>query len=224
MLLLGLTQPIAEIRICSSLGDLHESLLNELCRSCHGIRIDLDVRQQVLVSPAMGLCGRAAKLNLHAALLQIGNEILVGVARRDVAICVVRRVVQSHMPAFVWKTATISEAALQPAMSFLMSCMWKIEAGRSTSNAKAQMLNTTFTSDSLTGMSMCSGFSGVLMMDSLSRPILPLCSSAWRWGVMSALPPKADIESLPRYVRFVPKADKRTAANWHRSQQHFCSF
>src|SRR5262249_25771530 len=94
----AMTQPIAEIRICSSLGDLHESLLDELCRSCHGIRIDLDVRQQVLVSPAMGLCGRAAKLDLHAALLQIGNEILVGVARRDVAICVVCRVVQSHMP------------------------------------------------------------------------------------------------------------------------------
>src|SRR6516164_11801921 len=81
-----------------SLGDLHESLLDELCRSCHGIRIDLDVRQQVLVSPAMGLCGRAAKLDLHAALLQVGYEILVGVARRDVAICVICRVVQSHMP------------------------------------------------------------------------------------------------------------------------------
>src|SRR5215831_7424418 len=66
---LVLPQPIAEIWICSSLGDLHESLLDELCRSCHGIRIDLDLRQQVLVSPAMGLCGRAAKLDLHAALL-----------------------------------------------------------------------------------------------------------------------------------------------------------
>src|SRR5262249_55407488 len=33
----------------SSLGDLHESLLDELCRSRHGIRIDLDVWQQVLV-------------------------------------------------------------------------------------------------------------------------------------------------------------------------------
>jgi len=29
------------------------------------------------------------------------------------------------------------------------------------------MLNATFTSDSLTGMSMCSGFSGALMMDFL---------------------------------------------------------
>src|SRR5262249_29833554 len=66
----------------SSLGDLHESLLDELCRSCHGIRIDLDVRQQVLVSPAMSLCGRAAKLDLHAALLQIGIEILGGVDSR----------------------------------------------------------------------------------------------------------------------------------------------
>jgi hypothetical protein len=31
-------------------------------------------------------CGCAAKLDLHAALLQIGNEILVRVARRDAAI------------------------------------------------------------------------------------------------------------------------------------------
>ena len=41
---------------------------------------------------------RATKLDHHAALLQIGNEILVGVARRDVAIRVVRGVMQSHMP------------------------------------------------------------------------------------------------------------------------------
>src|SRR5215813_10419541 len=62
------------------------------------MRIDLDIRKQVLVSPTVGLCGRAAKLDLHVALLQIENEILVGVSRRDVAIRVVRRVVQSHMP------------------------------------------------------------------------------------------------------------------------------
>jgi len=29
---------------------------------------------------------------------------------------------------------------------------------------------------------------------------------------MSVLPPKADIANLARYVRFVPKADERTAA------------
>src|SRR6516164_9894433 len=81
-----------------SLGDLHESLLDELCRSRHGICIDLYVRQQVLVSPAVDLCSCAAQLHLHPALLQIGNEILVGVSRRDVAIRVVRRVVESYMP------------------------------------------------------------------------------------------------------------------------------
>jgi hypothetical protein len=31
---------------------------------------------------------------------------------------------------------------------------------------------------------------------------------------MSALPPKADIGTQPRDVRFVPKADSCTAANW----------
>jgi hypothetical protein len=34
---------------------------------------------------------------------------------------------------------------------------------------------------------------------------------------MSALPPKADLVGLPPYVRFVPKADLRAAANQVRS-------
>ena len=82
---------------CVLLSDLHESLLDELCRSRHGIRIDLDVRKQVLISPTVGLCSRAAKFDLHVTLLQIGNEILVGITRRYVAISVVGCVVQSHM-------------------------------------------------------------------------------------------------------------------------------
>jgi hypothetical protein len=40
------------------------------------------------------------------------------------------------------------------------------------------MLNTTFTSDSLTGMSMCSGFSDALMMGLLSSG-WPLSSDDW---------------------------------------------
>jgi hypothetical protein len=74
--------------LCFLLCDLHESLLDELYRSRHGVRVNLDVWKQVLVSPTVGLCGRTAKFDLHTALLQIGNEPLVGIARRDVAVCI----------------------------------------------------------------------------------------------------------------------------------------
>src|SRR5215472_13446928 len=90
-------------------------------------------------------------------------------------------------PAFVWKTAMISEVARQPAMSFLMSCIWKIEAGRSPSNAKAPMLNTNFTSDSLTGMSMCSGFSDARMMGLPSGSDMRSCSRRGRRQKTAAL-------------------------------------
>src|SRR5215469_13694164 len=60
-------------------------------------------------------------------------------------------------PALVWKIATTSDVAPQSAMSPVMSCRWKIDAGRSPSNERVAMLNPAFTRSSLTGMSMCTG-------------------------------------------------------------------
>ncbi len=74
---------------CFLLRDLHESLPDELYRSRHGVDVvNLDGWKQVLVSPTVGLCGRTAKFDLHTALLQIGNEPLLGIACRDVAVCI----------------------------------------------------------------------------------------------------------------------------------------
>src|SRR6516162_5755153 len=53
-------------------------------------------------------------------------------------------------------------------MSFSISCMWKIEAGRSPSNISAPMLKTSFTSPSRTGISIWSGFAIVDMSTFLS--------------------------------------------------------
>ena len=53
-------------RMGFSLGDLHESLLDELCRSRHGIRIDLDAGEQ-RVPPVMSPCGRPTQLDARRA-------------------------------------------------------------------------------------------------------------------------------------------------------------
>ena len=45
----------------------------------------------------MGFRGRVAELNLHAAFLEITDEFLVRIARRDVAVGVIGDVVQRHM-------------------------------------------------------------------------------------------------------------------------------
>src|SRR5262249_35884163 len=87
-----------EMRRRFLLSDLHETLLNELNRSRHSVRIHLDACQQILVSPTVDPCGRPAELNMHAALLQIGYQVLVGIACEDVAIRVVSPIVQSYVP------------------------------------------------------------------------------------------------------------------------------
>jgi hypothetical protein len=46
-----------------------------------------------------------------------------------------------------------------------------------------------------------------------SGDLLALLEQSWSVRLMSALPPKADIDKRGRHVRFVPKADICTAAN-----------
>jgi hypothetical protein len=43
-----------------SFRDFYEPFLNELCRSRHRIRIDLDTGEQIIVSPVVSFGGRAA--------------------------------------------------------------------------------------------------------------------------------------------------------------------
>ena len=90
----------AQVRKKRGLGsfrDLHESFLNELGRSRHGIRVDLDSGKQVYVSPFVGLRGRTTQLDLHTTLHQVGDKPLVRVAGRHIPVGVVRVVVQRHM-------------------------------------------------------------------------------------------------------------------------------
>ena len=49
----------ARVPVLGSFRDLHESFLNELRRSRHGIRVDLDSGKQVRVSPFVSFRGRA---------------------------------------------------------------------------------------------------------------------------------------------------------------------
>ena len=72
-------------RFRCSFRDLYESFLNELRRSRHGIRVDLDSGKQVCVSPLVNFRGRAAQLNLHTAFHLVSDELFVGIAGRHVA-------------------------------------------------------------------------------------------------------------------------------------------
>jgi hypothetical protein len=45
----------------------------------------------------MGSCGRSTELNLHAAFLQAADQVLVGIASRDVPVGVIDDIVQRHM-------------------------------------------------------------------------------------------------------------------------------
>ena len=77
--------------------DLHESFLDELCRSRHGVRIDLDTWKQVGIAPAMNLCSGTAQFNLHATLHQVLDEFLVWIPCRNIPVSVVRLVMQRHV-------------------------------------------------------------------------------------------------------------------------------
>src|SRR5713101_9514841 len=62
-----------------SFRDFHEPFLNELRRSRHGIRIDLDVWKQICVPPFVDFRGRATQLNAHPTFHQVSDELLVGI-------------------------------------------------------------------------------------------------------------------------------------------------
>src|SRR5215470_13464848 len=70
-----------------SFRDFHEPFLNELRRSRHSIRVDLDSGKQVCVSPLVSFRGRATQLNLRTAFHQVSDELLVGIAGRHCTRC-----------------------------------------------------------------------------------------------------------------------------------------
>jgi hypothetical protein len=57
----------------------------------------------------MGFRGRPAELNLHTALLDVADKVLVGIARRDVPVGVIGDVLQRHMASIRVKYGDDSE-------------------------------------------------------------------------------------------------------------------
>jgi hypothetical protein len=51
-----------------SLGNLYESLLNELNCSGHGIGVDFDFRKQILITPIVNFRGRTTQLHADITL------------------------------------------------------------------------------------------------------------------------------------------------------------
>ena len=82
-----------------SLGfrDLYETFLNELCQSRHRIGVDLYSGNRVCISPAMDLGCSAAELDLHTSLHQVSDKFLVGIPSSNVAVVVIRLVVERRV-------------------------------------------------------------------------------------------------------------------------------
>jgi hypothetical protein len=79
---------------CSSFGDFHKALLNELRRSRHGVCVDLDIGKEILIPPVVNFGGGAAQLDFHTALDQVGDQIPIGIAGRNATVGIVRAVMQ----------------------------------------------------------------------------------------------------------------------------------
>src|SRR6202040_2380983 len=77
--------------------DLYETFLNKLCRSRHGIGVNLDPGNGICISPAVGRRGGATKLDLDAALYQVCDKFLIWIASSNIAVGVIRLIVQSHV-------------------------------------------------------------------------------------------------------------------------------
>src|SRR5215467_14830883 len=81
----------------SGLGDLYETLLNKLCGPRHGIGVDLDSGNDVRIPPAVGLCCSATEFDLDAALHQACDQLLIGIPGSNIAVVVVRLIVQRRV-------------------------------------------------------------------------------------------------------------------------------
>jgi hypothetical protein len=79
---------------CSSFGDFHKALLNELRRSRHCVCVDLDIGKEILIPPVVNFRGGAAQLDFHTALDQVGDQIPIGIAGRNATVGIVRAVMQ----------------------------------------------------------------------------------------------------------------------------------
>jgi hypothetical protein len=82
------------------------------------------------------------------------DEVLVGIAGRDVSVGVIGDVVQCHMASIRVKYGDDLRLGSPIGDVIFNELEVEIEAGRSPSNTKVPILNTIFTFDRFTGMSM----------------------------------------------------------------------
>src|SRR5260370_7398840 len=92
--------------------DLYETFLNKRCRSRHGIGVNLDTGNGICISPAVGRRCGATKLDLDAALYQVCDKFLVWIASSNIAVGVIRLVVQIHMAGISVKDSDHTSLAL----------------------------------------------------------------------------------------------------------------
>ena len=102
---------------------------------------------------------RATQLNLHTALHQVSEKLLIRIAGRHHAFGIVRVIIQRHVACIRVKDRDDLGIGVPVGGVLRDEVKWKSEAGKSPSNAKAATLKATFSSGSFTGISMKSGFS-----------------------------------------------------------------
>src|SRR5215471_2006096 len=85
------------LTLSSGLGDLYKPLLNKLCGPRHGIGVYLYSGNEVTIAPAVSPCCSSTELDLHTSVHQITNKFLVWVASRNIAVGVIRLVMQRHV-------------------------------------------------------------------------------------------------------------------------------
>jgi len=81
----------------SGLGDLYETLLNKLCGPRHGIGVDLNSGNSVRIPPTVGLCCSATEFDLDTVLHQVCDQFSIGIPSSNIAVVVVRLVVQRRV-------------------------------------------------------------------------------------------------------------------------------
>jgi hypothetical protein len=152
-----------------SLRDFYEPFLNELSRSRHGIRVDLDVGKQIGVPPVVNFRGRATQLNVHPTFHQVSDELLVGIAGRYVPFGVVGAVVQGHVASVRVKDG--DDLRLGVPIGDVVLDKLKVEnrSRQISFERQAPILYTVFTFASFTGISMRRSFSEPDMSKSLSK-------------------------------------------------------
>ena len=102
----------------------------------------------------MGFRGCPAELDLHTALLEVADKVLVGIARRDVPVGVIGDVVQPHMAGIRVKYGDDLRLGMPIGDVIFDELEVENRSREIAFECQSAILNTIFTFDRFTGMSM----------------------------------------------------------------------